>query len=126
MSIMEPGQEHMPHYVRGLVKRTTGPVQEDGKTCVYLHLQEIEGKLKGTEVALTFRVCKDVSLNALLAQPGDIVAVEWTPSLCTSTGSDGDIGIGHATRFHLSRKVDKAFGDGFVDPKWYPTWASRE
>ena len=113
--LLEGWQEH-PCCIRGKVKRTSGPVPEAEGICVYLHIEEIEGRLKGTEAPLAFRVTKALSLSALLAEPGALVTIEWIPAqvVCLEDGERVYI----ATRFHLSRKVSRAFGDGFAVPKW--------
>jgi hypothetical protein len=116
MSIHVEGSEFLPHHFRGKLKRTSGPITEsEGVAFVYLHVEELEGETKGTEAALTFRVNTATALFAAMAVPGDIVSIEWIPADCRNRA---DVLIADATRFHLSRKVHRAYGNGFDRPEW--------
>ena len=108
-----------PHAMRGKVKRTSGPLQEEDGIVVYLHLEEVEGRNRGREAPLAFRVARSLSLSAVTAAIGDVVSIEWMPSEVRAVEGGEQVYI--ASRFHLSRNVPEAFGKGFKAPDWPDT-----
>ncbi len=125
MSFWEPGMDDFPHQLKGMLKRTSGPLKEGIDDVVYLHLEEIAqtafGSLRASkeETPLTFKVTLNVSLTALMARSGDVVFVEWIPSACIKQANIGAGLVATVTKFHLARHVSRLFGDGFDKPDWF-------
>ncbi len=107
----------------GTVKRTSGTLKEYGVVVVYLHLDD-DTRLhlpvnRRFESPLVFRIPKALSLEALMAQPGDFVYVEWLPGQCAIYPNVHAGVVARVTKFHLSRNVQSGYGDGFHKPNWF-------
>lgn len=122
MSFWEPGMDSFPHQTTGVLKRTSGVMKEGDEDVVFIHIEHVtQGRFSTTreELPLVFKVTRAISLEALMASPGDVVFVEWIPTQCSHPENVGAGVVGNATRFHLGRNVAAGFGDGFTKPKWF-------